>query len=222
MAFFDYQLGEFARLAGDSSTAGSAYEAALTIRPAYLGALVGRARVEAAAGDSAAAIEHLEKAAAIAPQPETLALLGDLLAARGGDAGARIQFETVRLTAQLSELAGTVYDRQLILFELDHEGASEAVLEAALASSESRPDAVGLDLVAWTLHRLGRVGEAAAASDEARATGIVDARITFHAGAIALARGDVAGGRALLGQALALGPALDPTDRAEAERLLSS
>jgi tetratricopeptide (TPR) repeat protein len=222
MAFFEYQLGEFARLAGDSSTAGSAYVAALAIRPAHLGALVGRARVEAAAGDSAAAIEHLEKAAAIAPQPETLALLGDLLAARGDNAAARSQFKTVRLTAQLSELAGAVYDRQLILFELDHGGASEAILKAARASSDARPDAAGLDLVAWTLHRLGREDEAAAASDEARASGILDARITFHAGAIAVARGDAAGGRALLSQALALGPALDPGDRAEAERLVAS
>ena len=53
------------------------------------------------------------------------------------------------------------------------------------------------------------------------ATGIVDARIVFHAGAIALGRGDADGGRALLWQALALGPALDPAARAEASSLLA-
>jgi tetratricopeptide (TPR) repeat protein len=219
-AFYEYQVGEFARLTGDAATAGSAYEAARSIRPTYLGALVGLARVEAAAGDELSAIEHLEEAAAIAPQPEVLALLGDLLAARGDGAAARTQFETVRLTGRLSELAGAVYDRQLIAFELDHGGATEDVLLAAHASSTDRPDAAGLDLVAWALHRLGREEDAAAASDTARATG-VDARITFHAGAIALAHGDEAEGRALLRQALELGPALDPADRAEAEQLLA-
>jgi tetratricopeptide (TPR) repeat protein len=222
MAFFDYQLGEFARLAGDATTAGTAYVAALATWPAHLGALVGLARVEAAAGDRRSAIQHLEAAAAIAPQPEVLALLGDLLAASDDQAAARTQFETVRFTAALSELAGAVYDRQLIYFELDHNGASEAILEAARASSTARPDAAGLDLLAWALHRLGLDGEAGAASDLARATGIVDARIMFHAGAIALGRGDTVGGRALLRKALALGPALDPIDRAEADRLLAA
>ena len=221
VAFFEYQFGEFARLAGDAALARTAFEAALSIRPGHLGALVGLARVEAAAGDDDFAIDRLEQAAAIAPQPEVLALLGDLLAARGDAAAAGVQYDTVRLSAQLSDLAGSVYDRQLIAFELDHGGASEALLEEARSSSAARPDAAGLDLVAWALHRLGREDEAAAASDLARATGIVDARITFHAGAIALGRGDTARGKVLLGDALALGPALDQADRAEAERLLS-
>lgn len=220
MAFFEYQLGEFARLAGDGATARSAYEAAISIRAAHLGALVGLARVEAAAGFADAAIPRLQQAVAIAPQPEALSLLGDLLVARGDAAGARNQFDTVRLTAHLSELAGVVYDRQLIAFDLDHGGASEAALDAARASLVARPDAAGHDLLAWALHRLGRDEDAAAESDIARATGIIDARLTFHAGAIALAHGDVAAGRALLREALALGPALDPADRAEAERLL--
>lgn len=220
MAFFEYQLGEFARLAGDAGTARAGYGAALAIRPANLPALVGLARVEAAAGDDPSAISHLQYAIAIAPQPEALALLGDLLAATADNRGATSQFETVRLTATLSKLAGTVYDRQLVAFELDHGGVTEAVLAQARASLAARPDAVGHDLVAWALHRLGRDEEAAAESDAARGTGIVDARITYHAGAIAMARGERASGEALLRQALALGPALDPADRAAAEALL--
>jgi hypothetical protein len=56
--------------------------------------------------------------------------------------------------------------------------------------------------------------------DAARSSGIVDARILYHAGAIAIARDDAEAGRPLLEQALALGPALDPIEREEAERLL--
>jgi tetratricopeptide (TPR) repeat protein len=219
-AFFEYQLGEFARLAGDAATARSAFEATLGIRPAHLAALVGLARIDAATGHRAAAIGHLERAVAIAPQPEALALLGDLLAAEGQEAAAKTQFDTVRLSAELGDLAGAVYDRQLIGFELDHGGASEATLTAARASASARPDAAGHDLVAWALYRLGRHDEARAESDIALGTGIVDARIMFHAGAIALAQGHGARGEALLAQAIDLGPALDPGDRAEAERLL--
>jgi hypothetical protein len=53
-----------------------------------------------------------------------------------------------------------------------------------------------------------------------RALGADDARLRFHAGAIALARGDIEAGRLSLRSALDLGPALDPIERIESERLL--
>ena len=219
--FYDYAVAEYARLTGDPQAARAGYEAALKVRSTDLASLVGMARIDAFDGRMDAAIAGLERAAAIAPQPETLALLGDLLASRGETAAADDQFATVRLTGQLSALAGTVYDRQLIGFELDHGGATEATLAAARASLAARPDAAGHDLVAWALHRLGRDDAAAAESDAARATGIIDAKVLFHAGAIALGRGEADGGRALLRQALALGPALDPAARVEASSLLA-
>ncbi|HEU0234815.1 MAG TPA: hypothetical protein VFR14_00095, partial [Candidatus Limnocylindrales bacterium] len=143
------------------------------------------------------------------------------LAMRGDPAGARLQYDTVRLTAELSALAGAVYDRQLSLFELDHGGASDALLAAARSALEVRADAGGHDVVAWAAFRLGRFDEARRASVLARAGGAHDARILFHAGAIELAGGDADRGRELLRDALALGPALDPLERAEAERLLA-
>jgi len=219
--FYDYAAAEYARLTGDPAAARTGYEAALGVRSTDLAALVGLARIDAFEGRTDAAIAGLRRAADIAPQPETLALLGDLLAARGATAEADDLFATVRLTGRLSAIAGSVYDRQLIGFELDHGGASETSLAAARASLAARPDYAGHDLVAWALHRLGRDDAAAEEADAARATGIVDGRVLFHAGAIALARGDVAGGEALLRQALALGPALDPAARAEASALLT-
>jgi tetratricopeptide (TPR) repeat protein len=218
--FYEYALAEYARLTGDATTARAGYNAALAAGPGDLGALVGLARVDAASGDVDAAIAGLERATAIAPQPESLWLLGDLLAAKGDSKGADDQYATVRLTGTLSRLAGTVYDRQLTAFELDHAGATQDTLAAARASLADRPDFAGHDLVAWALHRLGRDDEATIESEAARATGIVDARVLFHAGAIAVGRGDRVAGEALLRQALALGPALDPADRAEAESLL--
>ena len=231
--FYEYAFAEYARLAGDGTIARTAYEAALAARVSDLGALLGLARVQAFEGDIDAAITTLDSATAIAPTPEAEALLGDLLAARAAvttpsaaarDAdrvAAETAFGTVRLTRTLSALAGSVYDRQLILFDLDHGAASRTVLEAARAALLARPDAAGHDTLAWALHRLGLEDEAWTESLAARATGAADARTTFHAGAIAAARGDREAARRLLARALALGPALDPVERAEAETLLA-
>ncbi len=217
--FYAYALGEYARLAGDPLASRSGYEAALAARPTDVAALVGLARIDAFEGRPAEAIARLQEAAAIVPQPETLALLGDLEAAQGEAAGAVSTFKTVRFIGRLGSLQGIVYDRQLLRFELDHDGSSDAVLAAARASLAARPDSTGHDLVAWALYRLGRYDEAAAEIAAARSHGADDARLRFHEGAIAVALGDPTSGQALLGAAIHDGPALDPIERAEALRL---
>lgn len=220
VGFYAYAVGEYARLTGDAAAARTAYRQALAVRDADLGAIVGLARVDAFEGQTTAAIAGLHRAADIAPQPETLALLGDLQAATGDATGAATQFATVQFVEQLGEVQSTVFDRVLLRFDVDHGGATEAVLARARASLAARQDTTGHDAVAWTLYRLGRFDEAAGEIVLAAADGAADARLTYHAGAIALARGDAAAGRASLERALALGAALDPAERAEAERLL--
>ena len=81
------------------------------------------------------------------PSPRRSPLLGDLQAASGASAEADRQFETVRFVKRLGEVQSTVFDRPLIRFELDHGGASEAVLAEARASLAARPDASGHDAV---------------------------------------------------------------------------
>ena len=171
-------------------------------------------------GDTSDAIAGLQKAAAIAPQPETLGLLGDLQAATGDAAAASRQFETVRFIERLGEIASTVYDRSLIRFELDHGAASDALLAKAQASLAARPDTSGHDTVAWALYRLGRFDEAAPRSRPRRPTAPPTRGCCSIAARSSWRAGDAAGGRAALQAALALGPALDPIERAEAQRLL--
>src|SRR3954451_631391 len=221
VGFYAYAVGEYSRLTGDAAAARAAYARALAVRDTDLGAIVGLARIDAFEGHQAAAIAGLRRAAEIAPQPETLALLGDLLAASRDADGAAKQFATVRFVEQLGEIQSTVFDRVLLRFDVDHAGASDAVLAKARASVADRPDTTGHDAVAWTLYRLGRFDDAAAEIALAAANGAADARLMFHTGAIDLARGDVAAGRAALERALALGPALDPNERAEAARLVA-
>ena len=222
LGFYHYALGEYARLAGDAALARIGFEAALALRANDLGALLGLARIEAFEGDILAAIAHLETAVAAAPQPEALALLGDLRVTAGDPAGAKAAFDTVRFIGDLGSIQGAVYDRQLVRFELDHGAATGATLADVTASVATRPDASGHDLLGWAFYRLGRFEEAATEITAARALGANDARVLLHDGAIALARGDRAGGLALLKEAQAMGPALDPIERAEAEALLGS
>ena len=221
LVFYHYQLAEMARLTGDGTLARAEYRAALELRPDDLGSLVGLARIDAYSGNTSAAVGGLRRAAAIAPQPDTLALLGDLAARQGDASEASRQYATVRAIRRLSDLAGSVYDRQLLQFELDHGGASDAVLAQARSALAARPDAYGHDTVAWALYRLGRFDDAAAEMTAALASGVRDARLLAHAGAIALARGQTAAGRDLLRSALSLGPALDPLQADEARALLA-
>src|SRR5207247_993956 len=79
-SFYEAQLGEMARLTGDAETARSAFDAALAIRPTNQLALLRSARLDAAAGNDAAAIAALQTAAAIAPWPEMRGLLAERLA----------------------------------------------------------------------------------------------------------------------------------------------
>ena len=118
-------------MSGDVSGARSAYSDALAVRDTDVAALVGLARIDAFEGRTEEAIAGLRKAAAIAPQPETMALLGDLLSASGAAADARAAFATVRFEEQLGQIQSIVFDRVLTRFELDHGGASEAILAQA-------------------------------------------------------------------------------------------
>jgi tetratricopeptide (TPR) repeat protein len=218
-SFYPAQLGEMARITGDEATARAAFAEALGLRPTNQLALLGRARLEAHDGADAAAIADLRTAAAIAPRPETLALLTDLLDRTGDAAGARAQAETIAVIERLGGTTAQLFDRQIIGFDLDHGRATPAVLDRARAAADVRPDAPGLDLVAWAAYRLGDLDTARAESARAMATGSIDARILYHAGAIAIASGDD-GGRTLVQRAVDLGPALDPLDHAAAEALL--
>jgi tetratricopeptide (TPR) repeat protein len=223
LGFYHYAVGEYARLAGDAATARTAFDAALDARSDDLGALIGRARIDAFDGSTTDAIDRLRRATTIAPRPEGLALLGDLLqGTAAGDREAARAFGTIRFIERLGDVRAATFDRPLLRFELDHGGLDDHLLDRIRASVGARPDAAGHDLLAWTLYRSGRYREAAASVAAARALGADDAQLRFHDGAIRLALGDRDRGRDLLRAADALGPALDPLERRELARLLAA
>ena len=223
--FYEYALAEYQRNAGLAGAAGTGYAAAVQLRASDLGALLGLARIQAFDGDLGAAITTLESAIAIAPTPEVEALLGDLLTSRnapGDPDAARVAYGTVRLTRTLSALAGSVYDRTLIRFELDHGGATGAIVDQARSALIDRADFGAHDLLAWALYRTGAPDEAWTEITAAMSSGAADARTLFHAGVIAAARGDTDAAQGWLQRAVDLGPALDPLERAEAVSILAN
>ena len=95
----------------------------------------------------------------------------------------------------------------------------------ALARNELaiRPDIYGYDALAWALFNAGRRGRRRRRRCSPRSRpGTKDARLWYHAGLIALANGQAAEASTYLGDALALGPALDPVARQRATTALAT
>jgi len=195
---------------GDYQAAGAHAARALTQAPGSPRALVVAARVAAASGDIGAAIAHYEAAIAIVPTPEALAALGDLYELAGRTDEAAAAYATVDAIARLAASQSQAYDRAYANFLLDHDRDPLRALELAEAELAARHDAAGHDTHAWALYRNGRFEEAGDAIDQALAVGMPSARISYHAGLIAHARGDDGAAVAHLRAALDLSPAFDP------------
>jgi len=206
--------------AGNPPAAATWFDRALEAWPHSFLALAGKARAEAAVGDFDKAIDGYRAAIAVAPQPDALAALGDLLALRGDDRGAQQQYATVLAIAQLQGSSGLVFNRQLVLFDVNHGRDLATALQLAEQELADRRDVYGYDADAWALLANGRAADADAAMTKALALGTRDAMLLYHAGEIALAMGDSTKARDLLQQSLAIRGALDPLSASKARATL--
>jgi tetratricopeptide (TPR) repeat protein len=208
---------------GAPDDAATWFDRALDAWPGSYLALAGRARAAAALGNLDAAVSGYRSAIAVAPQPDALTALGDLLAMRGDTAGADAQYATVLAIAKLQGAGGElVYNRQLVLFDVNHARDFATALRLAEDELAVRKDAYGYDAYAWALLANGRAVEADAAVTTALAGGVRDALLLYHAGEIKLAVGDREAGRSLLSQALGIRGALDPLAATRAAASLES
>jgi tetratricopeptide (TPR) repeat protein len=220
LSWYAYLAGILSLSAGAPDSAATWFDRALTTWPESYLALAGRARVAAALGDVDAAIDGYRAAIAVAPQPEALAALGDLLALQGDARAAEQQYATVLAIARLQAGAELVFNRQLVLFNVNHARDVAGALALAERELAQRPDAYGHDAYAWALLANGRAAEADAAMARALAVGTRDATMLFHAGEIAAALGDNERARGLLEEALAIRGALDALSSARAAATL--
>jgi tetratricopeptide (TPR) repeat protein len=213
-------VGQLQQQNGHFDMAREAYDMALRLVPQHAPSLAGLGRLAVAAGDLEGAQDDFARAVEILPSPEYVIALGETLEAAGNTIEARQQYDLARAQIALLQAGGVVVDLDLALFEADHGDAAQALVlaEAAYAAT---PTVRAADALGWALHRAGREDEAWERAQEALRLGSRDPRFHYHAGAIALARGDDAAAHQHLDQALRTDPGFSATDVIEARRLLA-
>ncbi len=220
VAWCRVHLGDSLARDGRAAEAEREYDHALFVFPDYHLALAAKARARLAAGDAEAAEGFYRQAVGRVPLPEYAAALGDLLTKQGRADEARRQYDLVEFVERGGAQGGT-YTRQLALFWADHDTRLDEALDVARRERAERRDIYTADLLAWCLYKKGLHAEAKASMDEALRLGTRDPKLLFHAGMIALAAGDRAGGTKYLRQALAINPAFDVLQADTARRALA-
>jgi len=210
LGWYAYLAGMTAISTGAPEAASSWFQKAIDVWPDSYLAIAGEARAQAALGHVDAAISGYQRSIAIAPQPDALTALGDLYALDGQSKLAADQYATVEAIGHLAAINQQVYNRQLVLFSVNHDRDLAEALRLAQQELGVRKDAYGYDAAAWALLANGRAADADAAMTKALAFGTRDALFLYHAGAIAHALGDDSRARDLLQQALRIQGALDP------------
>jgi tetratricopeptide (TPR) repeat protein len=206
MLWTQVQLGHLYFNSGDLQRAEQTYMDALQLRPDYLYAFAGIARVRAAQGKYDEAIGDYKKIVGILPLPEFVIALGELYELKGQPTEAQKQYELVRAMQQLNTSAGMDVDLELALFDADHGADPAKAVELARASYARRPSIYGADALAWALYQHGEYAEARRYSQQALRLGTRDAAMHYRAGMIALALHDLGSARTELRLALAINP----------------
>jgi tetratricopeptide (TPR) repeat protein len=207
-------------MGGDTENAARHFADALRAQPSYVAALDGRARVRAAEGDSAGAIEDLTAIVRRLPLPSYAIGLGELLEARGEHDRAGEQYAIVRTWIALARANGVATDLETALFDADH-GDRAAALRSAQAEWKRRQAVQVADALAWALHVNGRDREALAYAERATATGYRNALFRYHRGMIEKSLGKRAAARRSLTAALDLNPEFSPVHAPRARAALA-
>ncbi|WP_369198089.1 tetratricopeptide repeat protein [Streptomyces djakartensis] len=222
VAYVATALGQLAWSQGDHQQALAHYARALAADDAYLPALEGRARAQAASGDRAAAVKGLEQVVARSPLPGPLVALGELYEERGADgdrARAGDQYALVDAWTALARAGGVNADLDSAMAAADHGDKREA-LRAARAEWNRRHSVHTADALAWALHVNGRDTEALPLARRATGTGYRNAAFHYHRGVIERAAGDPRAARTHLKAALELNPGFSPLGAREARTAL--
>jgi tetratricopeptide (TPR) repeat protein len=209
IAWYSWQIGDTAFFTGDYATARARYEEALDVYPGYFRALASSGRLDAAQGDVRRAIADYQAAIAELPDPTFVAELGDVYAVSGDRASAAREYALVDFIGHLSKINGVMYNRQLVMFDADHDRNAAEAFRLASEEYRVRRDILGADAVAWTALKAGKLVDANAAMRAALRLGTRDPRLFFHAGMIARASGDDRSARTFLREALDLSPQFD-------------
>ncbi|NOK59584.1 MAG: Tetratricopeptide (TPR) repeat [Chloroflexi bacterium AL-W] len=200
------ELGHLYFNQGDLANAEKHYLEALELRPDYVYAFAGMARVRAAQGQIEEAIQFYDMIVEQLPLPEFAIALGDLHTVAGNEKAAQQQYELVHTIQKLNNDAGMDTELEMVRFLVDQEiDPTQAVVQAR-ATYAQRPSIYAADTLAWALYQQGVYEEARQYSEEALRLGTRDATLHFHAGMIAMALDDTDAAHEHLQLALSINP----------------
>jgi tetratricopeptide (TPR) repeat protein len=205
LAYVHAQLGELAWGQGQVRRAGGEFAAALQADPGYLAAVEGQARVRAATGNVAGALQDLQTVVNRLPLPGYLTEYGEMLAAAGRPAEAARQYAVARVWVRLAKASGVATDLETALAASDH-GSKPEALRAAQAEWARRHSVHVADALAWALHVNGRDAAALRYAELANGLGYRNAMFRYHQGMISKSLGRTADARRDLTAALRLNP----------------
>lgn len=197
-----------------------ALDAALTLAPRYVPALVSSARLATASGRPEVAVPRWEAAVAALPLPEYLVELGELHLSQDRPAAARAQFAVVDAATRLLGDGGVNTDLETALFEADH-GSADAALAGARAEWQRRRSVHVADALGWSLFRAGRPEEALPLLRRATRLDTPEPRFWLHRGTVEAALGLDRAARRHLRAGLAMDPGQSPWQAGRARTLLA-
>jgi tetratricopeptide (TPR) repeat protein len=220
IAFCRYRLGELAFDGGDVDTAARHYEAGLRMAPGDAPLLQGKAKVAAARGRTADALDGYADLVTRLPTVQYLQEYAQLLTAAGKPEQAADQYTLIAEQERLGAAAGARDDLAGSLVAADRRDAGRALTLARAEWSRRQPAFVA-DALAWALHLNGRDAEALGYADRAARTGWRNATMSYHRGMILAGLGRDAEAVAALTDAVRVNfsPVEAPAARAALARL---
>ncbi len=208
VAFSEYYLGELElHYAGGADKALTHYQAGLAASPTDPTLLAGKAKAEAALGQTALALADYAASVQALPAPQSVLEYAQLLDSLK-DPRAAAEYDLFRIEQRLYAASGVALDTESTLFEADHGSPAKALRFAALGW-KTRPFVEMADAYAWALHVNKRDTEALAWSNKAFASGWKTSPALYHRGIIQKALGNTSASRADLTEALRLDPHFD-------------
>jgi len=200
------QLAHLRWTAGALNDAEGLLRQALELFPNYHYALGNLAKIYSAKGQEAKAIALLRQRYESAPHPENAYALAESLERAGRFVEARRMYLEFERKARRELKKADNANRELVFYYADHSHRPAEALRIARLEVAGRRDVYTLDAHAWALYANGRYAEAQKQIEGALSVGVRDARLLYHAGAIALKRGNRAQARRYWKESLELNP----------------
>ena len=209
------QIANLHLSAGKLELAELVIQQALDLFPGYHYSLASLGRLCLAQGRFGKAVEAFQKRFEAAPHPENLYELAVALKKAGRAPQARAAFAKFETLGRKEMNGSDNCNRELVFYYADQAGNPEEALRLARIEIERRQDVFTLDACAWALYRNGHYEQARKRIDRALNVGIRNAKMLYHAGAIAAKLDNPAKAKDFWRKSIDLNPTSEVADQAE-------